>query len=70
MRTYTHEALEAEKRKREEKILRKWRDMQSKGKARSLLFRVYRWLTLLETFESDLVLEGEKDMPEEESWRW
>jgi hypothetical protein len=34
MRTYTHEALEAEKRKREEKILRKWRDMQSKGKAR------------------------------------
>jgi hypothetical protein len=38
MRTYTPEVLAVEKRMREEKILRKWRDMQSKGKARFLLF--------------------------------
>jgi len=44
--------------------------MQSKGKRVSLLFSGLSLVNALETFESDLVLEGEKDMPEEESWRW
>jgi len=34
----------------------------------SLLFSGLSLVNAFGTFESDLVLEGEKDMPEEESW--